>query len=63
MQGLERNYAALRKRVDDEVNTKDAQIKELKEAVESLKANLTEKPTNFGWFSNAKRRVASLGGA
>ena len=63
MQDLQRDYAALQQRVDDEVNTKDAQIKELKEAVESLKANLGEKPSSLGWFSNAKKRVASLGGA
>ena len=63
MQDLQRDYSALQQRVDDEVNTKDAQIKELKEAVESLKANLAEKPSNLGWFSNAKKRVASLGGA
>lgn len=62
MQDLTRDYAALQQRVDDEVNTKDAEIKELKDAVESLKANLAEKPSNFGWFSSAKKRVASLGG-
>ena len=63
MQKLERDHAALQQRFDDEVNTKDAQMKELKEAVESVKANLAEKPTNLSWFSNAKKRVASLGGA
>ena len=67
VQELQKDKAAMQQRLDDVANMqekKDTQVEELKKSIESLKASLTEKPSSplNGWFSNAKRRVASFGG-
>ena len=46
--------------------TTDAKMEELRDAIEGLKASLSERGNTSpldGWFSKAKKRVTGFGGA
>lgn len=66
--GLEKDKLAMQEKLDQVMasqNNKGTEMEELKEAIEGLKATLTERqpssPLN-GWLSKAKKRVTGFGG-
>ena len=70
VQNLEKNNSAMQQRLNEVMNdqkTKDAEMEKLRDAVEGLKASLTERrdssPLNLGWLSKTKKRITGFGGA
>ena len=69
VQNLEKDNSAMQQRLDEVMaaqKTKDMEMEKLRDAVEGLKATLTERrdssPLN-GWLSKTKKRITGFGGA
>ena len=69
VQNLEKDNSTIQQRLDEVMaaqKTKDSEMERLRDAVEGLKASLTERrdssPLN-GWLSKTKKRITGFGGA
>ena len=69
VQNLEKDNSAMQQRLDEVMaaqKTKDTEMEKLRDAVEGLRATLTERrdssPLN-GWLSKTKKRITGFGGA
>lgn len=69
VQNLEKDNSAMQQRLNEVMaaqKAKDTEMEKLRDAVEGLKASLTERrdssPLN-GWLSKTKKRITGFGGA